>query len=70
MAYISKYTTSKNNTYVLSLEKYAIHQIDQYYGYNNRQWSEEELVKIVAYASNTTDSLHKKYLERFARKMA
>lgn len=58
--YIQSHTTATDNAYVIALQKYVTHAIIKFYDRNERQWTEEQLIKIIAYASNTTDPLHKK----------
>lgn len=58
--YIQTHTTATNNTYVIALQKYVTDQIISFYDDGKRHWTEEQLIKIIAYASNTTDPLHKK----------
>lgn len=59
LKYIQQNTSAKQNQYVLALEKYVTHEIIKYFN-NESTWTEEELIKIIAYASNTTDPLFKK----------
>lgn len=58
--YIQTHTTATNNAYVIALQKYVTDQIISFYDDGERHWTEEQLIKIIAYASNTTDPLHKK----------
>ncbi|WP_123868052.1 hypothetical protein [Chryseobacterium lactis] len=61
LSYIQKNTTAQQNQYTLALEKYVTHEIIKFYDDKNSPWTEEELIKIIAFASNTTDPLHKKF---------
>lgn len=62
--YIQKNTTATNNIYSISLSNYVRGLVTNYYDQNDRTWKEDELFKIIAYASNTTDPLFKKYWKR------
>ncbi len=60
LSYIQRNSTAQDNAYVIALEKYVSHAIDGLYYSNEKQWTEAEMIKIIAYAANTTDPLHKK----------
>ncbi|MET3038360.1 hypothetical protein ABXT08_19910 [Chryseobacterium sp. NRRL B-14859] len=59
--YIQKNTTAQQNQYTIALEKYVTREIIKFYDEKSSPWTEEELIKIIAFASNTTDPLHKKF---------
>lgn len=61
LEYIQNNTTEKNNSYTMALSKYVTDLIINYYDNKSSEWTEEELFKIIGYASNTTDPLFKKY---------
>lgn len=58
--YIQKNTTATQNQYTIALEKYVTHEIIKFYDDKDSPWTETELIKIIAFASNTTDPLHQK----------
>ncbi len=59
--YIQTHTTETQNKYVLALDKYVTNEIRKYKDGDKSEWNKEEIMKIIAYASNTTDPLFKKY---------
>ncbi|SDJ20990.1 hypothetical protein [Chryseobacterium jejuense] len=59
--YIQKNTTATENRYTIALERYVSNEITKFFDEKKSVWTEEELIKIIAFASNTTDPLHKKY---------
>ncbi|AYZ37312.1 hypothetical protein EGY07_18085 [Chryseobacterium indologenes] len=59
--YIQKNTTAQQNQYTLALEKYVTQEIIKFYDDKNSPWTEEKLIKIIAFAANTTDPLHQKF---------
>jgi|GEM_PF-2088553 len=61
LSYIQNNTTAQDNAYVIALQKYVTHAINRYYNDHEKLWTEEELIKMIAYAANTTDPLHKKF---------
>ncbi|GAE66280.1 hypothetical protein H3Z85_10285 [Chryseobacterium indologenes] len=58
LSYIQKNTTAQQNQYTLALEKYVTQEIIKFYDDKNSPWTEEELIKIIAFAANTTDPLN------------
>ncbi|MCS4229087.1 hypothetical protein [Sphingobacterium sp. BIGb0165] len=59
LSYIQNNTTAQDNAYVIALQKYVTRAINALYYDDQKQWTEEELIKIIAFAANTTDPLHK-----------
>ncbi|KFF73885.1 hypothetical protein HX13_17165 [Chryseobacterium sp. P1-3] len=51
------------------MEKYVTQEIIKFYDDKNSPWTEEELIKIIAFAANTTDPTSK-ILERITRQLA
>jgi len=60
LSYIQNNATAQDNAYVIALQKSVTRAINALYYNDDKKWTEEELIKIIAYAANTTDPLHKR----------